>query len=117
MASPADSWPVRRGCWWLLAGGPDRLRESLRVPPTAVTGAGLLVAFLAAVAPLLVGEPLLASTVVKLHPPLLGEVKLVSTVVFDLGVAMVVVGVIVSILTYLGAGERDDTGLEHEGRP
>lgn len=94
------------GCAFVLrhlAGGALRLRRSVRVAPSALVGLGLAIAVLTAAAPLLSGDALLDSAIVKFDVPLVGELKLVSSAVFDIGVYVVVVGVVLSVLMALGA--------------
>jgi multisubunit Na+/H+ antiporter MnhB subunit len=86
-----------------LAGGEIRVRRSVIAHPTALIGAGLLVAVLTALAPLAVGDPLLESAIWKVDAPMIGEVKVVSSTLFDLGVYLVVIGVLLSVLVALGA--------------
>ena len=85
-----------------LAGGQrfDRLRGV--VSPETVIGAGLATSLVTAGAPLFVGGVLLESHIWRLDIPLVGEVKLVSSVFFDLGVYLVVVGVVLAVLVSLG---------------
>ena len=70
-------------------------------------GIGLAIAVAVAVTPLLFGDALLESAVVKLHPPLIGEVKLVSSALFDLGVMVLVTGVVLAALAAF-VREADD---------
>lgn len=67
--------------------------------------AGGIIAGLVAFAPLLVGEELLDQVVVSSDVPLLGTVKSGSALVFDLGVTLIVVGLVTTVLRALGADE------------
>jgi len=67
--------------------------------------AGGIIAGLVAFAPLLVGEELLDQVVVTSDVPLLGTVKSGSALVFDLGVTLIVVGLVTTVLRALGADE------------
>ena len=86
-----------------LAGGALRVRRSVIAHPSALIGAGMLLAVLTVMAPLLFGDPLLTSSIWKFDVPLVGEVKFVSSTFFDLGVYLVVIGVVLSVLVSLGA--------------
>ena len=63
---------------------------------------------------------MLQSAVVDLHAPLLGDIHLVTSVFFDVGVYLVVVGLILDLLRSLGSGidrhiireERDPAAAE-----
>jgi multisubunit Na+/H+ antiporter MnhB subunit len=70
--------------------------------PHVILGTGLLVSATTALAPLLVGDSLLESHIWKLQFPAIGEVKIVSSTFFDLGVYVLVIGVVLSILVALG---------------
>ncbi|MEM9611637.1 MAG: MnhB domain-containing protein [Actinomycetota bacterium] len=76
-------------------------------PRDAVTllGAGGLVAGATALAPLLWGEVFLDQVVVDGELPALGTVKTGTALVFDAGVALIVVGLVVAVLNGLGADE------------
>lgn len=80
-----------------LASGVEGVR-SLRVDPILLTGAGLLLAIAVGSGAVASGHDFGESTIWTLHPPLIGEVKVVSSALFDIGVHIVVVGVVMSIL-------------------
>ncbi len=100
-----------------LAGGPAELDEAAPVDAGQVLGAGLLVAGSSAVAPVLVGGRIgqsyaldIAAPYLSYLPtpwgelPLLGDVHLVSSLAFDIGVFLVVIGVMLDLARSLGAG-------------
>ena len=89
-----------------VAHGPDNLHRLVRVRSETVLGVGVLLAAIAAIAPMLVGAELLTSDTWKVHLPLLGDVKASSVLVFDVGVYLVVIGLVLTILHTLG-GELD----------
>lgn len=60
--------------------------------------AGTIIAACVAVAPMLWGEVLLDQIVVEQKLPLLGKVKSGSALVFDIGVTLIVAGLIVAVL-------------------
>ncbi|MCO5318636.1 MAG: MnhB domain-containing protein [Microthrixaceae bacterium] len=80
-----------------LASGPEAVR-SLRIDPIVLIGAGLALAALVGTWPLLDGGEFLESSIWKFHPPLIGEMKLVSSSLFDIGVHVLVVGVVMAVL-------------------
>ena len=49
------------------------------------------------------GGAVLQSAVIDLHLPLLGDLHLVSSVLFDVGVYLVVVGLVLDLLRALGS--------------
>ena len=96
-----------------LAGGRYELGEAAPVHPGLLLGTGLfLSAGVGLVSLILTGNPL-RSLLIDLTIPLLGEVHLVTSLVFDVGVFLVVVGLVLDILRSLGA-EIDRQG-ELEG--
>jgi len=60
------------------------------------------------------GKQVLESVIVELHPPVLGDVHLVTSTFFDIGVYLVVVGLVLDILRSLGAeiDRREENGLD-----
>jgi len=86
-----------------LAGGRYELGEAAPVQPGALLGAGLFVAAGTGVAAMASGAPVFTSSVWHLHLPLVGNVDLVTSLFFDIGVYLVVVGLVLDILRTLGA--------------
>ena len=90
-----------------IGGGIERLRGAVLVRHETLLGAGLTLATVTGMASLVLGEPFLSSAILTWHPPLLGEVKLVTVLFFDMGVYLIVVGLVLGLLTILGAyGEQ-----------
>jgi multisubunit Na+/H+ antiporter MnhB subunit len=77
----------------------------LSVPrhPIALMALGGALVGVVASAPLLVGDVALDQYVWETSLPLLGDVKAGTALVFDLGVTMIVLGLIVAVLEGLGA--------------
>lgn len=86
-----------------LAGGRYELGEALPVDAGHVLGAGLTLAAGTATASLLLGGPPLSSAIIEVTLPLLGHIKLVTALFFDLGVYLVIVGLVLDVLRSLGA--------------
>ncbi|MFT4044273.1 MAG: Na+/H+ antiporter subunit A [Gordonia sp. (in: high G+C Gram-positive bacteria)] len=86
-----------------LAGGRYELGEALPVEAGSFLGAGLLISAATATSSLLLGAPVLSSAVFTIHLPLLGDIKLVTALFFDLGIYLIVVGVVLDVLRSLGA--------------
>ena len=86
-----------------LAGGRYELSEAAPVQAGFVLGAGMAIAVLAGVLPLLFGGTVFASATPVVQVPLLGELHFPSALIFDIGVYLVVVGVILDFLRSLGA--------------
>jgi multicomponent Na+:H+ antiporter subunit A len=86
-----------------LAGGRYELGETLPLDAGKILGVGLGLSAGTAVASLLLGAPVLSSAVLSFDIPALGSVKLVTALFFDLGVYLIVVGLVLDVLRSLGA--------------
>lgn len=86
-----------------LAGGRYELEAAIPVSAGALMGWGLAVACFTGVLPLFVNGQVFQSFYVDLTIPVLGEHSLVSSVLFDVGVYLVVIGLILDILRSLGS--------------
>ncbi|NPC97077.1 Na+/H+ antiporter subunit A [Nocardioides sp. zg-DK7169] len=86
-----------------LVGGRYELDEAAPVDAGRLIGGGLAVAALAAVLPLAFGGSILQSAIVDLHLPALGKLHLVTSALFDIGVYLVVVGLVLDLLRALGS--------------
>jgi multicomponent Na+:H+ antiporter subunit A len=87
-----------------LAAGSRELDEAAPVDAGKVLGAGLAVAVLGLLGPVLVGGRIGQSYDVSFHLGLLGSPHLVTSVFFDVGVYLVVIGVMLDLARSLGAG-------------
>jgi multicomponent Na+:H+ antiporter subunit A len=86
-----------------LAAGRFELAEASPVSAGALLGAGLAVVSLAAAAPLLWGGAVLESYILEFWLPVFGDVKFVTSTIFDIGVYLVVVGLVLDVLRSLGS--------------
>jgi multicomponent Na+:H+ antiporter subunit A len=86
-----------------LAGGRYELGEALPFDAGKVLGTGLALSAGTAVTSLFLGAPVLSSAVLQFDVPVLGHVKLVTALFFDLGVYLIVVGLVLDVLRSLGA--------------
>jgi multicomponent Na+:H+ antiporter subunit A len=86
-----------------LAGGRYELGETLPLDAGKVLGVGLTLSAGTAVGSLLLGAPVLSSAVIRIDVPPLGTVKFVTSLFFDLGVYLIVVGLVLDVLRSLGA--------------
>ena len=91
-----------------IAVGAAEVRAAVPVRPPVIMGSGLLVAVLAALAPVPFGAPVLSSAKVAADLPLLGPIAVQTSLFLDVGVYVLIVGVVLDLLRSLGAGiERD----------
>ncbi len=93
-----------------LAGGRYELGEALPVDAGHILGAGLALAAGTAATSLLLGAPPLSSAIIEFTLPLIGHVKLVTALFFDLGVYLIVVGLVLDVLRSLGARLDSELG-------
>lgn len=86
-----------------LAGGRYELGEAVPIDAGRILGAGLLLAAGTAAGSMAFGAPALSSATFEFALPVFGEVKLVTALLFDAGVYLIVVGLVLDILRSLGA--------------
>ncbi len=95
-----------------LAGGRYELGETLPLDAGKILGTGLGLSAGTAVVSLLLGAPVLSSALIQFDVPVLGTVKFVTALFFDLGVYLIVVGLVLDVLRSLGA--RVDTEMSQQ---
>jgi multicomponent Na+:H+ antiporter subunit A len=86
-----------------VAGGRYELGEAAPVQAGTLLGTGLLLAGISGLGGLVLGGEVLQTAVLQLDVPVLGHVKIVTSLVFDIGVYLVVVGLVLDVLRSLGA--------------
>ncbi|MGD6979337.1 MULTISPECIES: Na+/H+ antiporter subunit A [Citricoccus] len=96
-----------------LAGGRYELEQAMPIPAGVLLGSGLAIAALTGAVPLLFGGQVFQSAIVEFALPVIGDVKFVSSTVFDIGVYLVVVGLVIDVLRSLGS--EVDRRSEAEG--
>ncbi|HEX6165912.1 MAG TPA: hydrogen gas-evolving membrane-bound hydrogenase subunit E [Acidimicrobiales bacterium] len=85
-----------------VAGGIDDVRSLSRAHPWTVLGSGLLLAALTVLVPVVLGAAPLESTIVETDLPLLGHLKATSALPFDIGVYLVVLGLLLMVFESFG---------------
>lgn len=96
-----------------LAAGPAGIRN-LRIDPVVLMGAGLVLAMVTGLTSLVVDDAFLESAIWKSDVALIGEIKIVSSSIFDIGVHVLVVGVVMAVL--VAFVEADDEMRERGHR-
>jgi multicomponent Na+:H+ antiporter subunit A len=99
-----------------LAGGRFELREATPVGAGTLLGIGLATAAASGVVPLLLGGQVFQSAIIELWLPVFGDIKFVTSTLFDIGVYIVVVGLVLDVLRSLGS-EIDEHFDENEDEP
>lgn len=95
-----------------LAGGRYELGEAAPVQPGLLLGLGLFLSAGVGLVAQLAGGSVLQSWILDIHVPVIGDIHLVTSLFFDIGVYLVVVGLVLDILRSLGAeiDRRAETG-------
>ena len=91
-----------------LAGGKPAVASLLRIQPRSLLGLGIAVSVATAALGMVFGSSFFDAGKLTLNLWLLGDISVSSTLVFDIGVYLVVVGLITTVLTELGDPERED---------
>ncbi|HEY8719136.1 Na+/H+ antiporter subunit A [Pengzhenrongella sp.] len=86
-----------------LAGGRYELGEAAPVHPGLLLGSGLFLSAGVGLIALIAGGEVLQSVILDLHVPVIGTIHLVTSLFFDLGVFLVVLGLVLDVLRSLGA--------------
>ncbi|MFC5338055.1 Na+/H+ antiporter subunit A [Leucobacter denitrificans] len=86
-----------------LAGGRYELRATVPLDAGRILGIGLALSVSMAMLPLFFGQPALSSTWVDVDLGIFGSLPLVTSTLFDIGVYLVVFGLILDVLRSLGS--------------
>jgi len=85
-----------------VAGGIDEVRSISPVRPWTVLGAGLLVAAVTATIPIVLGHDVLEAASAQWDLPVIGRGKTTSALAFDIGVYLIVLGLVLMIFESFG---------------
>jgi multicomponent Na+:H+ antiporter subunit A len=101
-----------------LAGGKYELAEAAPFTPSGMLGTGLVTAILTVVGGWVWGDTVFDSIYLEGDLPLLGHLSFGTSTFFDIGVYLIVIGLMLDILRSLGAEvdlhqERDEAMLTH----
>ena len=101
-----------------LAGGRYELGEAAPVHPGLLLGSGLFLSAGVGLVAIAAGGSVLQSVIIEVTVPVLGHIKLVTSLFFDIGVFLVVIGLVLDVLRSLGAEidrHAEEAGSTHEG--
>lgn len=98
-----------------LAGGAEELEKAMPISPGRILGTGLFIAGAGAFAPLAFGRSVLQSTEVDWDFGLLGHLHFTTATILDIGVYVLVIGLVLDLVAAAGAqidrhGEENDEG-------
>lgn len=85
-----------------IAGGIEEVRRVSRWRPWTILGTGVIVAVSTALVPVLLGKPVLSAAYEPYDVPVLGTVSISSALVFDIGVYLCVVGLVLMVFEAFG---------------
>jgi multicomponent Na+:H+ antiporter subunit A len=99
-----------------VAGGIDDVRALSHARPWTVLGVGLLLAAATVVVPVALGSAPLEHAAWEADLPLLGHLKVTTALVFDIGVYLVVLGLVLMVFESFGddPGPPSRAGEDHE---
>lgn len=97
-----------------LARGLEAVRQRTRLRGNVIMGSGLLLAAAVGTIPMLVGAAFLESFIWQFELPLIGKVKLVSALFFDIGVYLIVAGMVLQLLEAFEGSRPPETPLQEE---
>ncbi|WP_311342642.1 Na+/H+ antiporter subunit A [Corynebacterium riegelii] len=100
-----------------LAGGYKEIEDALPIDAARILGTGILVSAIAFAVPMFFGYPPLMSSFAEFELPLIGLVAAPSALVFDAGVYLIVIGLIMHVLPSMGAHlDREDEARKDRAR-
>lgn len=105
-----------------VSGGVAAVRATFRLPDHVILGAGLFLSAFTAFLPVVLGGSILEHGDVTFHLPIFDKVKITSALPFDIGVDLVVVGLILMAFAAFGEDAADapdatDDGSDAPTRP
>ncbi|MEO6123446.1 MAG: hydrogen gas-evolving membrane-bound hydrogenase subunit E [Ilumatobacteraceae bacterium] len=87
----------------LLAGDASNRQVATRLSPIVLIGTGMLLAIGTGFASLVAGNEFLETNVFDIHLPGVGRIHFPSAAIFDIGVYLLVIGVVIIVLSHLAA--------------
>ncbi len=99
-----------------LAGGRMDDSATVSMRPPVLIGIGLIIATGTSFVPLLLGSEVLESAIYKFTVPVLGQVKFVTSLLLDIGVYVLIIGVVLDLLRTLGSGVEADAAAAARGQ-
>jgi multicomponent Na+:H+ antiporter subunit A len=99
-----------------IAGGVDAVQSTFVLRPHLILGIGLVISSLTALVPVLLGNSVLQHGELDLHWPLVGEFHITTTLTFDVGVFLIVTGLVLMAFEAFGAEYPDEAAPAPPGR-
>lgn len=98
-----------------LAGGRYELGEAMPVPAGILLGSGLFVAAFGGIFPVLYGNAPFESTPLDIHLGVLGDLHFTTAMILDVGVYLLVLGLVIDLVAALGAEVDRQSGRASRG--
>lgn len=98
-----------------VSGGAQAVRSTFRLPPHLFLGLGLLMSASTAFVPVVLGGSILEHGDTTFHLPIFDKVKVTSALPFDIGVDLIVIGLILMAFAAFGEDIPDAPGAADDG--
>lgn len=85
----------------------EKVKKGLPLDFKVVAAIGVTLALTTGIAPVFFGQPFLNMSSISVPFPLIGEKELATVMIFELGVALTVVGVVMTIILSISEGGED----------
>ena len=97
-----------------VAGGLEAVRRTFRPQPWTILGCGLATSATTALVPVVLGENIMEHGSFTAHLPILGELHATSALPFDIGVYLIVLGLVLMVFEAFGEEhEHEQELVEH----
>jgi len=100
-----------------LAGGVEAVQSTFVLRPHLILGIGLVISSLTALMPVIFGNSVLQHGELDLHWPLVGEFHVTTTLTFDIGVFLIVTGLVLMAFEAFGADFDEVVAGGSSGEP
>ena len=100
-----------------VSGGANAVRSTFRAPSHVILGVGLTLSAVTAIVPVVLGGAVLEHGEFETKLPIFGKVKFVSALPFDIGVFLVVIGLVLMAFAAFGDDDPDlpSAGEQQDG--
>lgn len=98
-----------------VSGGLDAVRQTFRWSDHTILGTGLAISAATALIPVLFGGAVLEHGELELDLPIFQHIKVTSTFFFDLGVDLVVIGLVLMAFAAFGDRRANEPGVGDDG--
>lgn len=95
-----------------VSGGATAVRSTFRMPSHVILGVGLTLSAVTAIVPIILGGSILEHGEWETHLPIFGKVKFVSALPFDIGVFLVVIGLVLMLFAAFGDDDPDVASID-----